>query len=593
MLKFDLTEIESSVKDANNEISELMYQLSIQTSNFVNNIQNLTVGLKPGEGQSVFSLSTGETSQYISDVLIGINANMTYSLNDIYRDSVFQYLVATDNIPVAWISRNSSVKEAVMDNLLSLWEAIVNVDDVTENRESVIYPYYTKFGLLGRRVEGHSETELCYFLVYNNQNHYQILQNWYRVYGNQTVIIISEKEYQQMLVADAFTFIFEFNKVEHIGTCDVTLQFTNRITETIPTYVLTAGIGNESIIIDAPNIKEYPGSARNLAYIEFNRGESVTFYANVPVDRKVAYVALDGVTYYVGSQNITTAGITVVEQKAEVMSGFRMYTFTISGLTSSTKLYVGTAMDRTNSIRVDKVIDVSKSLLAVGDSDVKINLVFNNPFLWFNQDRMFIYGKKTDEDDFELIDTADIIVTNAAYVKRYAIFKVTPKASSPGKIPTINHRHNHKPSYPYKGNGRKNPYVDYGPMREPIHTVDNSGDVRKIEYNVSECGAVIINLRGYTDYKYFTIKFGDYAVLLQDRHPYTGELTDIIPRVEQITFTNNNPHEPGEVIPGPPGGEEGNPGGGDSGDDIPTFPGIDTSTTIKMSPGLGISYTAP
>ena len=96
MIKFDLSDIinDSELPSSLEEICNLAYKLSVQTSAYISNTKNLTVGLKPTEGLSISKLpDTDPTAKFINDAQIKLNGIIDRDIPEMYSVNVFQIAI--------------------------------------------------------------------------------------------------------------------------------------------------------------------------------------------------------------------------------------------------------------------------------------------------------------------------------------------------------------------------------------------------------------------------------------------------------------------------------------------------------------------
>ena len=105
MVTFDLTDVlnKSGLTIKSKEIQELLYQLSTQSASYMSNVYNLRTGKVPSKGALLSDQGNEYVANFVSEVIINEQNNADIYLSNMYTDTVFQVLVATGYIPVAWL----------------------------------------------------------------------------------------------------------------------------------------------------------------------------------------------------------------------------------------------------------------------------------------------------------------------------------------------------------------------------------------------------------------------------------------------------------------------------------------------------------
>jgi hypothetical protein len=543
MIKFDLSEIleQSGLSIFTNDIQSLLYTLSVQTTNYLAYSGNLRTGVKPDEGQLISNLPYPDaTKEFISRaILLEQNSNED-ALSAVYTDTVFQLLVASGYLPIGWLSLTKSA-DIKFDQLKESWDMIVS-GSVNATSTEFIYTRVKSFGMVIRKVVGHDEDDLLYFLIPVTNADREYLTSWVNNLHIRNVIIMDETTYATYLVDKNYTFLFKFDSV--VSTYDgVTFRAKVKLTESVPTYLISIGCDQKCVFLDKGDSDKYEIVNSHYRTIEVKRNEPIDLTVSIPQNYVIDFVSIDGYMYFVGDGDIGAVGISVSEVSDTVINGYKIYDVIIRGISSSSKVYIGACEDLTGKPATFKVISTKRSAIEVREEDVTINLIFNDPFIYFNRNCIHVYARKDDESEVEEIDTFAIMVDGQSYRERKAVFGVT--AFPHGDHVEVKPEFPPKPMYTGFVH-RNNPYEkSYLSRRRHMNVpMEAKPESRAILYGVSECGSIIISISGYTDYKYFGVSFDDRALITHHKVPgRMDDGVDMIPVIESINFVNEPKEE--------------------------------------------------
>lgn len=503
MLKFDFSEVltERELNSGLNDILSLMTLLETRTSEYVNNVKDLTNGLTPEEGSSLASPNQTLAKDFVSNELTELSKEQLASLVDVYHKQTYQLLCALGCIPLGRVAQDSTTSFAVSSQLEKVWNSITFEDSLIETACLAIYPHISGFGLLERRVEGHSGSDFCYFLTYNNQTDYSYLTNWIAQSAStlltSNIILLSETEYDSKLVAEnGLTFLFRFSRMVSQYQTDMTFVLNTKLKKHIPTYLLDVSCDTSGVLQDFPNLK-YNLRPHNSRLIEFLQGETINIPIVIPANTKIGFISMDEKCYFVDSEEFAMTGITIT--KNNTTEDFSKYDIWISGLLHNCKLFIGICEDFTGKTPVSDKISTRSSII-VSEDDVQLNLLFKNPFIWFNAKKMHIYARKEDGAVAEEITNFSILESGQNYTTRT---------------------------------------LKLGPVYHPTcNVMDNPIEPVAIVYHVMECGVISITIPGYINYKYFWVEFEPYAMISSYLIPGTFYPKNIVPNIEKKSFVN-------------------------------------------------------
>lgn len=530
MIKFDLSEIlnDSGLNTSFNEICKLAYTLSVRSSEYSENTKNLTVGLKPTEGLPVSTLPDFDpTSMFIKKAQRDLHSFYDKTIPEMYTTNAFQLLVASGVLPLGWIVANKKYPNAIYDELRDSWTRIVTDYSHWSNPDGPLYTHIKSFGLVARMIRGHKTTDLVFFVIYDNQVDYNFLRNYITVNCISNIILMSESEYTENLIDGVhYNFLVKFDKFVDI-TNGVSFRATTKLVESVPTYALKIGCNPSCVLFREVGSKE---TNPHFKTVEFKKGAPVTTTVYVPGNFMISLVSLNGASYFNGTIDMDAAGISISETDITTLTGYRTFNVTVSGLVNNAELYIEACEDTTNTQTTRNMIS-KQSNITVTDNDVTFTLITTSPFIYVDTTKIKIWAKKDDESTEEIVTNASYLTSGRAYKER--------------KVGFVNECH--KPpyrGYPPYNRGRDdimygtnpNTYINRIHGR-PFDEPKLAGNV--MIYSVSECGAIIITIDGYTEYKYFRIEFEDRAMIASIKTSGFGGYVDIIPRINDITFTNN------------------------------------------------------
>lgn len=537
MVRFDLSDIlkDSELPSSTEEFCDLAYKLSVQTSAYVENTKNLTVGLTPTEGLSISKLpDVDPTASFINGAQKTLNNIFDRYIPEMYSVNVFQILIASGVLPLGWLSQNKKYANVIYENLYESWVRIILDSAPINYAYGPLYPHIKSFGLVARMITGHKDSDLVFFVIYDNQVDYNFLQNYLNNNKIKNIILMTESEYAENLVDGVhYKFLVKFDKLvtQYTG---VTFKANTKLIEFVPTYLLEIGCNPSCVLF-----RESDSGQTNphLRTVQFKKGAENTVIVNVPNGYQISLVSLNGAVYFNGTNDMSAAGISVTETDATTLTGYKTYSVTVSGLTNNTKLYIDACEDLTGT-QVTKSMVSNKSSISVTDQDVSINIIFKRPFIYLDTSKIRIWAKKDDESDEELVAATTILADGQKYVERKSVFtKDYHRPLHYGHLlnppPAPNPDDLMKGHNPYIFDNRK--FV-HGcvPNYNPLETVS-----RVVLYSVAECGSLIITFDGYSEYKYFRVEIGDRAMITTFRIPGTDRVVDVIPVINDVVFTND------------------------------------------------------
>lgn len=484
---------------------------------------------------------------------------------------ILQLMVASGYIPLAWIYNNYPEQaNTIRKWIIDLWYMMLDINNLSSSDK--LLPFLKSFGMLTVRMDGHSKEKLMYFVIAEDtpscKAHLEQVVNKYHIHD---LLVLNNNEYSAYLVDMNYTFLFKFDKIVtmNIGT---TFKFTSELIKRVPTLLAQIGCNGEGILTGFDTNSE--DEVVNPMYIkkEFLQGQTIQFTVSVASNKRIGYICINGVPYFNGTSEMDGAGILITEGKTLVTS-YKEYTITISGLNDSSKIYVQTCADWTGKSSYDKMISTEFSKVEFGEDYTRINIVFNNPFIFLDENKIKVYGKKDDESEEELIENFGIIITNNHLVENKATFGyVSNTKKSTGYIGSVDfmdiysgerekyhHHHwdnglrimpvdvvNYLP-------GRHRPPIPNPHLKKPYPTGSKVGqNVIKealpsaiaMLYYVNECGSLMITFNGYSDYKYFRVAFEDRAMITSYRVPSAIDYSVlVIPVIEDFNIVRPDNEE--------------------------------------------------
>lgn len=607
MVTFDLTDVlnKSGLTIKSKEIQELLYQLSTQSASYMSNVYNLRTGKVPSKGALLSDQGNEYVANFVSEVIINEQNNADIYLSNMYTDTVFQVLVATGYIPVAWLYKNEpACVKARMIGIRNVWDAIVSDYDGPMKRNATIYTMIRSFGMLTFRAVGHTKEHLNWFLIPSTEADMSFLTNWIAMNHIDNVTLIYQSKYPEYLVNENYDFLFKFDKVVNAYT-GVSFHISSEFTKTIPTYPVKIGCDRMCFFtkISDPSSDYSIVSNRYLAK-DIKRGEVVRETVSVPNNHTIALVTINGFSYFLDTANAAAAGISVVETEVQNLTGYKTYEVAVSGITEPATVFIDACEDFTGRTSSKKMISRTKSDLEVSDDDVTIHLVLNRPFIFFNTDKVKVYARRDEMSEEELIEGIQVVGDGYYYVERKATFgELTSTIPTPdnscccgafnsqlgiyGKL--LDGPGNPDPTKP-----RDNPYIIHF-LKPPYASINTpkepTPETRAILYGVNECGHIIITFDGYTDYKFFRVTFEERAMIATYKVAGNSHDIDIIPVIEDFFARNpaikdEDTEEPGgDDDKGDGSGENGEQTGEDSGTTEPTNPPDIGEVEVTPDPG--------
>lgn len=557
MVTFDLTDIleKSGLMVNSKEIQDLLYQLSTQSASYMSNVYNLRTGKKPGEGALLSDIGNEYIANFVGEVIANEQNNADIYLSNVYTDAVFQVLVATGYIPVAWLYKNEpACVKARMIDVRNVWDAIISDYDGPTRRGATIYTMVKSFGMLTFRAVGHTKEHLKWFLIPNTETDMNVLTNWVAMNHLDNVVLISQNKYPEYLVNENYTFLFKFDRIVNVYTGN-SFRISSELTKVIPTYPVKIGCDRMCFFTNIPEyvLSNYSVVSNRYLVRDIKRGEVTSVPVSLPTSHTIAHVTINGFPYFIGTANAAAAGISVVDTDAQNATGYKTCDVSVSGLTGPTSVFIGACEDFTGRKTSKKMISRINSKLEVTDDDVTIHLVLNRPFIFFDTSKVEVYAVKDEMSEEELVENIEVIGDGYHYVERKATFGELTTT-----IPTkdnscccgafnsqlgINGRPLDGPDNPDPTKPRDNPYVihflkpPYAHLNTPK---EETPETRAILYGVNECGHIIITFDGYTDYKFFRVTFKDRAMIATYRVAGDSHDIDIIPVIEDFFARNPN-----------------------------------------------------
>lgn len=558
MIKFELSSIleDSNLSFLGDEINDLASRISLKTSDYIVSTKEQTTGVTSDSGNAIIGLpDTDRTASFINETHVNIQNRNDLLLPEIYLNSVWQVLIATQTIPLGWLYNNSKYYNVEYGNLYWSWKKIL-----LDKRP--LYPHITSFGLLCRKFDGNKRNDLVFFAIYNNQVDYEFLITELNDFDVDNIVLMTENEYASKLLNGVnYKFLVKFDKSSNIYTGTV-FKANNKLTQAIPTLLLKVGCSLSSVLY---RDKEVNIRNPRLNRIEFKKGSDVEVKVFVPTNHKLYMVSLNGASYFTGTNEMDAAGITVVKIDENIKTGYDTYVVTLSRVITSSTLYIASCEDLSTTQTTKSIIS-KKSSLVVNDSDVSINLIFNNPFIYLNTDKIKVWARKDDESEEELISDITFITDGYKYIERQALYSEpdiihhSEKPIPPEKIA------NEKYHHPLVLGGRPNPNIHYS-HRNKNHYHHNEPKLTShaIMYSVAECGSVILTFDNYIDYKYFRVEFEPDAMVSVYKIP-GGPTIDVIPYIKDTEFINKTLEEDIEI---PDSGDNTDVENPDSGNETP------------------------
>lgn len=530
MIKFDLSEIidEPELTPALDDLINISRTLSIRSSEYAEHVRDLTVGTRPTEGLVISNLQdSGATLNFIMNkqgILKGIYDN---TIPELYATNVFQLLIASGTLPLGWIFTKTKNPNVIYDNLKQVWDTIA----LGSYEYGSLHPLIKSFGLVVRKVYGHKQSDIMFFVIPStNVTDKQLLETViHHECDNDAVLIMTESEYDEHLIDGLnYDFLVKFDKFEDMYD-GVSFRARTKLVESIPTYALRIGCNPACVLFRNSNDV---GTNPHFKTVDFKRGESVRAVIYVPINYMISIISLNGTAYFNNTDEMNSAGISIVETDISTLTGYRTFDVVVSGLRDNADLYIEACEDMTYS-SMQKHLISSKSTICVGDEEVSFNLITTSPFVYLDLNKIKIWAKKDDESEEELVPDASFFVSGRCYKERRAGFVEPLKKPNRPHKPLKHHNHHHNDVM--RGN---NPYIIDN--RHHKHRHDEPKLVGNVMiYTVYECGMITVNIGDYTDYKYFRISFDNRAIIISIKTGLDNDYIDIIPRIRDTRFVND------------------------------------------------------
>ena len=574
MVRFDLSDIinESGLSSSFKEIEDLAYKLSVQSSEYIANTKNLTIGLTPSEGLLIAKLpDTDKTAGFINGIQVQLQNIYDRDIPEMYAVNVFQLLISSGVLPLGWLSHNKKHANVIYENLYTSWVRFVLDCAPVNCVDGPLYPHIKSFGLVARMIGGHKNSDLVFFAIYDNQVDYNFLQNYLTKNGIDNIVLMTESEYAENLVNGMYyRFLVKFDKLVNQYT-GITFKATTKLVESVPTYLLEIGCNPSCVLFREKGSKE---TNPRFKTVEFKKGAPVTTTVYVPNNYRITLVSLNGAAYFIGTNDMDAAGITVVETDTTTLTGYKAFNVTVSGLMNNANVYIEACEDLTGT-QVTKSMISGRSTINVTDQDVSLNLIFTRPFIYLDISKIKVWAKKDDDYGEELVTATTILVDGQVYKERKALFvdpycrptysgqMVPPPAPSRDEV-----MRGHNPNI-----------FDNRKFVQGCTPCPNEPQLAEnvIVYGVTECGSIIITFDNYSNYKYFRVEFEDRAMIATFKVTGTDRVVDVIPVINDAKFTNEYYDT---IIDDDSEDGVNNDGDADN----------NTKPDIVLSPNLGISY---
>lgn len=567
MVTFDLSDIlkDSKLPDSFELLNELSHKLSIQSSEYISNIRNLTTGIVPTEGELIANLpSSDNTQRLIKNHLLEVDEDANACVVNICYDNVWQLLISSGVLPLGWMYKNVAYPQVVYKSLYATYKTILVGNRGTNGP---LINSMESFGLVVRNIAGHNKKKISFFATYDNQLTCAKLESILRENNIDDIVLMSEEEYAKNLVDTTFyRFLVRFDKI--ISPINGTiLKAKVDLNVAVPTYLLKVGCANSIIMASNENsiVKNY-----RFGVINFKRGMDVFTTVYVPNNFMITSVSLNGTTYYVGTNEIDAVGISVTETDIYQKTGYKVFIVNVSGLTNSAEIFIDACEDFTGRTITRGIVSTNKSTLVVTDTETTINLIFNKPFHYLNTNKVRLWARKDDDSDEVLVQGATFISDNCMYVEKKAVFSSKPNCNDQCII-TRNNLEMNETVYcthfdMHSGSVTPGKDIVNEPVNDCLKPVVTPNEKQLTDsvfiWGVTECGRLLITCDGYSKFKYFRVEFEDRAMIVN--YKIAGRIDDltIIPVIEDMNFINHDHDNEPDVPEGP-----GTGGGSGSGPD--------------------------
>ena len=567
MVSFDLTDIlnNSNISVDLKTIQEFTYTLQKDIQTFMGNTSNLTVGLSPDEGVLISNLPEASfIRDFITNALVTETTTLNIHCSQVYRDHVFETLIATGYIPIGWIyqtSGNPKVAQCILEQLRNTWNLIVSDYLGHHTQRDLIYTKAKAFGLMVTETTM-GKKKLLWYLVTTNQQDCDVVQLWMQDNKINNLVVYNENDYDRVVVASTNRFLIHFDRIMDPFT-GIVFKVKLDIKSSVPTYLAMIGCDKMCVIEPGADRSDYQLITSQYVAKEYKRAQVIETTVRVPFGYIVDFVSLNGTPYFIDTYAMAAAGIEVVLMDETTLTGYQTYKVTVSGQSQSVQIYIDACQDFTKIGFARQVISTAKSTITIGDTGVAFNIVFNFPFIFFNTDKVHVFARKDDESREEEVLIKQVIVGDKTYAERCVTFG---SVSSSGTYPIVDAENSaiQRPpiscGYPYPHIHHKLPH-GYRENPDVIHclppytqtvgngvpgVMDTTPEARVMIFGVSESGSIFVTFDGYTDYKYFRVEFEDYAMIA-----YVAN-NEIIPVIETFKVINPklvvdcDPENPGE-----------------------------------------------
>jgi len=577
MVGFDLSEIlvSSGLSVSSTQIQDLLYHLSMQTSGYLANVQNMRSGVKPSEGQYVSNLPSAElTANFVNQTILREQDDANIYLSKIYSDQIFQVMVASGYIPVAWLQKTYPFDADVMFNVIkNLWDAMLTDYAGMKTRRDLIYTHFKSFGMFTCRMPGYENDKLLYFVMPHSQADASFLTRWIADNKIHEVLVLDDQNYAAKLVDKNYNFLFKFDKIVDVYK-GITFRVSTELKATVPVYMAQIGCDHMCYFPDKKDSDNYIVTSNRFNIQEFQRGESIQVTVALPTNYQISFVCINGVPHFFGTADMEAAGIMLTEIDSGLVTSYKTVNVTISGLRESSKIYIDACEDLTGKRTTKKMISTVHSMVEFGEEDTKIRVTFNQPFIFFNTEKVKVYARKNEDSDEELIESVDVLVDGFQLVEKQMVFGEayldktsladdlllnmerpseplygTPQTNNSSKMGYMLGQFGlplDSPSNPDPMKRHDNPYIishlpkTGSPQYRQNASMEAGPESRAILFNVNEAGSIIITFDGYTNYKYFRVTFDDRAMIVVYRVAGSQNDIDVIPVVEDYLITNPN-----------------------------------------------------
>lgn len=583
MVKFDLSEIseKSELKPLFSSLDELADKLSITISEYVANTRNLTTGITQSEGVPIASLpDVDNTKNKINDIQLSLQTSSIASLEEMYIKNALQLLIATGYVPLGWLFHETKHPDLYSERFIESWGRILSDFKLCDKKYGPLYPHISSFGIMVRSIGGSKNSDLSFFVIYNNQTDRLFLERYIKEYNIYNIVIMSESEYSENLVNKVlFRFLVKFDKISNQYSGTVFKAYIDLV-KSVPSYGLKIGCSKGSMFHREEHI---PGDDPRLQFINFKKGESVSTVLFVPTNHIITSISVNGTTYFVENHEFTATGITIVRTNINSVNGYNTYNITLPNLMENTVVYVNSCEDLTSKTDM-KLIDEINSEISATNAQATIKVTFNRPFIYIDPSKIHIYAKEM-EDSVEVeITSFTFLYDDQMLVERIERFDRKRPPHHHHHRPHYEHlhldddnnvhvNHDHVPSDVY-GN-TFGCYTDTFNWAEKDNIPDKPTDGRDysiIRYMVNNCQTILLSFEGFSHYKYFRVVFEDYCLVASINVPGSSRIIDIIPHVEEYSVLNKSNEEVDDEV---------NTDGDSDNNTVPD---------VVISPGLGLSY---